>query len=133
MKPLLASQEGSGAVEFAFLAPVLALVIGAVIQLGTLAQTAVVASNAAREGARYAAVSDSSAASKALAYLNGTVGTRTDLTLPSLGSITVSGAAVGSPVTVTVPVTVAIRMPVMSNIFGSSVLLNGVATMQVSQ
>ncbi len=74
MKRLLSSQEGSGAVEFAFVAPVLALVIGAVIQLGTLAQTAVIASNAAREGARYAAVSDSSAASKALAYLNGTAG-----------------------------------------------------------
>lgn len=133
MKRLLSSQEGSGAVEFAFVAPVLALVIGAVIQLGTLAQTAVIASNAAREGARYAAVSDSSAASKALAYLNGTLGTRTDVTLPTLANITVSGATVGSPVTVTVPVTVAVSMPVMSNIFGPNVQLNGVASMEVSQ
>jgi Flp pilus assembly protein TadG len=133
VKRLVGAEDGSGAVEFAFIMPVLALLVGAVIQLGTLAQTAIVASNAAREGARYAAVSDPSAASKALAYLNGTLGTRSDVSMPPLGGITVSGSTVGSPVTVTVPVTVAVQMPVMSKIFGPTIQLTGVAVMEVSQ
>ena len=76
---------------------------------------------------------DSRAASKALAYLNNTLGTRSDVTLPALTDITVTGATVGAPVTVNVPVTVSIVLPVMSNVLGSSVTLNGVAIMQVSQ
>ena len=66
MKRLLRQDEGSAAVEFAILTPVLALVVRGIMQLGAIAQTGIIASNAARGGARYAAVSD---AQHALTYL----------------------------------------------------------------
>lgn len=137
MRKLLRREEGTAAVEFAFLAPVLALIAGGIIQLGSIAQTAVIASNAAREGARYASVSDPQAATMAATYLSDALGSRTDVTP---GAITVTppvptfgSAGVGNAITVSVPVTVTIGMPIMQNIFGASFQIDGSATMRVSQ
>lgn len=126
-------QEASAAVEFAILAPLLLLIAAGMIQAGSIVQTAMVVSNAAREGARYAAVSDPNAAQHALSYLQDELGSRTDVTLPALSSIVVSGSTVGEPVTVTVPVSVSVNLPIMSNLLGTSVPIDGTATMEVSQ
>jgi len=137
LKALWQRDDGTAAAELAFLAPVLVLLVGGIIQVGAIVQAGMIASNAAREGARYAAVSDPNAATDALSYLQSTVGNRADLSLPALSSITVTeqkpANPVGSAVTVSVPLTVKISMPVMSNIFGSTFTITGGATMRVSQ
>ena len=130
---LFRREEASAALEFAILAPLLLLIAAGMIQVGSIVQTAMVVSNAAREGARYAAVSDPNAAQHALSYLQDELGSRTDVTLPALSSIVVSGSTVGEPVTVTVPVSVSVDLPIMSNLLGTSVPVNGTATMEVSQ
>jgi len=129
--------DGTAAAELAFLAPILVLLVGGIIQVGAIVQAGLIASNAAREGARYAAVSDPNAATDALSYLQNTVGNRADISLPALSGITVTEQKptnpVGSAVTVSVPLTVKISMPVMRNIFGSTYTIIGGATMRVSQ
>ena len=128
------SDDGSAAVEFAFVAPMLALLLGGIIELGNLAQTAIVASNAAREGARYAAVRDDFAATAAVNYLTSALAGRTDVTLPSAGQVSISGGAqVGDAVQVSLPVTVTFNVPVMQKVLGGSLTLNGSASMRVSQ
>lgn len=135
MKGLLRREDGAAALEFAIVAPVLVLLVAGLIQVGIIAQTALVANNAAREGARYAAVSDDNAlaAARAADYVDGVLGGRGDLTLPSAQQISIDGVGIGQPVTVTVPVSVKVTTPLMSKLLGSSVHLNGSATMLRSQ
>jgi len=131
---ILRSEKGSAAIELAFVTPMLALLIGGIVQLGGLAQTAIVTSNAAREAARYAAVRDDYAATAAVTYLTSALAGRTDVTLPSVGQVSITGgAAVGDQVKVTVPVTVSFKMPLITEVIGTSLTLNGGATMRVSQ
>jgi len=133
----LRDEHGSAAAEFALLAPVLAIILGGIIEVGSIVQTALIARSAAREGARYAAVyspvTGSVAASKALAYLTNAVGSRTDVTLPALSDITVSSTVTGTAATVTVPVTVKVSMPVMQDLLGAPFQRTGAATMEVTQ
>ena len=128
-------EDGAAAVELVVLTPMLALLLSAVIELGSVVQTAQVVRNAAREGSRYAAVSDGGAATHALAYLSTALAGRSDVTLPTLAQVTVSPAspAVGAAVTVSLPVTVRIGLPMTKSLFGPSVTLQGTATMRVSQ
>ena len=67
---ILRSEKGSAAIELAFVTPMLALLIGGIVQLGGLAQTAIVTSNAAREAARYAALTTLAAVKYALGDLD---------------------------------------------------------------
>jgi Flp pilus assembly protein TadG len=130
----LRSEKGAAALEFAFVAPMLALLLGGIIEVGNLVQTAIVASNAAREGARYAAVRDTYAATAAVNYLTSALAGRTDVTLPSIGQVSITGGAqVGDQVTVSLPVTVTFNMPVIQKVLGGSITLNGGAAMRVSQ
>ncbi len=133
MKRFFRDENGAAAAELAILGPVFAVLIAGVIEVGGIVQDVQVVRNAAREGARYAAVSDSDPAGKALNYLTSTFGSRTDITLPAKSSITVSGTGLGNPVTVTVPLTVKIDAPVIQNLFGSSLGLNSSATMRITQ
>ncbi|HEX6510903.1 MAG TPA: TadE/TadG family type IV pilus assembly protein [Chloroflexota bacterium] len=134
-------EDGSATAEVALLAPVLALILGGVIEVGGLVQTGMIARNAAREGARYAALLDPcTGQAKALAYLQSAVGTRTDVVLPSTSSILVSDNGTlltctstitpGDPVTVFVPVSVRIGMPVIQSILGPTWSVNAAATMR---
>lgn len=132
-------QRGGAAIEFALLAPILALLMVGVLEVGRLADAAMIARNAAREAARYAAVGDqpSSGVSyqqRALTYLNGAFAGQTGVTLPTSGQIvvTTSGSLPDVQVQVRVPVTVAIPIPVMSKITGATVQLWGDATMRVA-
>ncbi len=142
------------ALEFGLLAPVLALILAGLVQVGFIAQTAAIARNAAREGASCAAASASCAISSATCTLSPTIPTcpqtaalnylttalagRTsaggDVTLPALGSITVVAATnvPGSPAgyTVTVPVTISINFPLMQAVLGATMQLQGQATME---
>lgn len=123
--------HGSATVEFAFIAPVLALFLGGIIEVGSFVQTAMLASNAAREGARYAALGDCAhAVSAPTAYMASALGGRN----VSVGSVSLTPSscppAIGSSVKVSLPVTVTINMPVIKSIFGSSVTVTGSSTMQ---
>lgn len=123
--------DGSAAAELALVGPLFALILAGVIEGAGMVQTVAVVRNAAREGARYAAISDADPAAKALAYLSGTLGGRPDVTLPSEAGITVSGGGAGNAVTVTVPVTLKVSAPVIQNILGASVPISASATMRV--
>ena len=129
------AQEGSAAAELALLGPLFALLVAGLIEGAGLVQTVQVVRNAAREGARYASIYDSDPAGRALTYLQDTLGSRTDVTLPAKSGITVSPApgsgAAGSSVTVTVPVTLTISAPVIQDILGTSVPISASATMRI--
>ena len=135
---LLRSDSGAAAVEFAFLAPLLALLVGGIIEGGNVVQTAMVVSNAAREGARYAAVQSTSPdpATAVDSYLTATLSGRGNVSWTK-SSITVtfnpSAGGLGSAATVTVPVTVALNMPVVQKMFGNqgSFPITGSSTMEV--
>ena len=133
MIKLLRREDGGAAVELALLAPLFALLVAGLIEGAGLVQTVQVVRNAAREGARYAAVEDVDPAGRALTYLSSTLAGRADVTLPAKSSITVSGTGVGNPVTVTVPVTLSVSAPIVQNILGSSVPISASATMRISQ
>ena len=126
-------EDGSAAAELAIMGPLFALLVAGMIEGAGLVQTVQVVRNAAREGARYAAVSDADPAGKSLAYLSSTLAGRKDVTLPALSAITVSGSGVGNPVTVTVPVTLTLSAPVVQNIFGASLPITASATMEITQ
>lgn len=133
MRRLVREDSGTAAVEFAIIFPVLALILGGAIEVGSLVQTVAIVRNAAREGARYASVGDPNATANAVAYLSASLAGRNDVTL---GSATATlnpsgGAAPGSPVTVTVSVPLTIQMPVISNILGTTMTLTSDATMEV--
>jgi Flp pilus assembly protein TadG len=135
---LLPSCEGSAAVEFAFIAPILALLVGGLIEVGNYVQVAMLVSNAAREGARYASVQSSrpDPATAANNYLSSTLGGRGNVSWQK-SSITVtyspSAGGVGSAATVTVPVTVTLEMPIIQKVFGNqgTLALSGSSTMEV--
>ncbi len=138
LRGFLRRDDGAAAMEFAIVGPLLVLLAAGVIQLGSIAQVALVASNAAREGARYAAVAQGSASvaqNAALDYASTMLSTRSDVTLPAASGIqvAVTGSVPGGSVSVTVPVSVSVTTPVMSTLLGSRVSLNGHATMRVSQ
>ena len=67
----LRSDRGSAAVEFALLLPVIVLLVMTVVQVGMIVQTQLMLTNAAREGARAAAVAveSSEAVAAALSVL----------------------------------------------------------------
>lgn len=129
-------ERGSVAAEFAILTPILALILTGLIQVGTLVQTGVIVHNAAREGARYAAVESTNPlpVDAAVAYLATALVGRTDVTISSANVSVSGGGAVGSPVTVNVQLPVAIGIPLMQSVLdGSTVILSGAATMEVTQ
>jgi Flp pilus assembly protein TadG len=128
----LRARDGGAAVEFAFVAPFLAIILGGIIEVGNLIQTSILAGNAAREGARYAALGDCYDAQNApVAYMNSALAGRGNV---SVGTVTLNPSScppsIGSAVTVSVPVTVTLDMPVVQKILGGSFTLTGKATMQ---
>lgn len=127
------AEDGSAAAELAIVGPLLLLIVAGVIEFAGVVQTAQVVHNAAREGARYAAISDADPKGKVVSYLSTTLANRSDVTLPSTAAITVSGSGLGNSVTVTVPTTIRISAPIIQNILGASMPLNASATMRITQ
>jgi Flp pilus assembly protein TadG len=134
----LRSNDGSAAVEFAFILPIFAVLIGGLIEVGNLTQVAMLVSNAAREGARYASVQSTTTdpATAVDNYLSSTLGGRGNVSWTK-SSINVTynptTGGVGSAATVTVPVTVTLNMPIVQKMLGNagSVSLSGSSTMEV--
>ncbi len=139
MNSLGRSERGGAAVEFALLTPVLCLLLVGVLEVGRIADAAMIARNAAREAARYAAVEDQNSSGisyqqRAIDYLGQAFPNTTGVTLPGAGDIQViSGSVLSAPsVEVRVPVTVNVTIPLLSTITGSAVQVWGDATMRVS-
>src|SRR5438132_605424 len=124
LKALCRREDGTAAVELALLAPVLAVVTGGLIQLATLAQTSVIAGNAAREGARYGVAGvrsgDANLGTEIQTYAKGRLNAVLDTTKLTVAPTVVAPSG-GTPGSVTVvetyPMTYA--TPVMQRLMGS--------------
>ena len=112
------NERGNAAIELAFLAPVLVLLLAGILEFGRVMEVWIVTTNAAREGARVAAQGRPLVEVQALAeaYLEASLAGRTDV---HVGTITVTNAAgaPGQPVTVGVTANVAILTPLIADFF----------------
>lgn len=146
MKGLLKQAYGGVAIEFALIAPVLVLIFAGLADLSTIVNTAMAAKNAAREGARAAAVSDPNWQQDAINYLSGSPNPLSgNAVTPLVSSVTIACGGPpwpscsfpqnpGTPINVSVPVTVKITMPVIQKLLGATTLtVTGTASMEVSQ
>ena len=128
--------------EFALLAPVLILMLLGMVDFGRIFDAWLITTNAAREGARYAAIystkdylSDSEVTQlskqKAYEYLSNSLGARSDVTY-SLSDISVTMPAVRSAQPVTVDIAVDVQVWALLNVFMSDkATVNGSATMRI--
>ena len=126
LQQLIKNNRGQAMVEFAFVLPVLLLILCGIIEYGRIFHETLVVTAAAREGARAAAVGNDGkamAASYAATINRGQL----DVTV----KVTPNPQPVGSSVTVTVTNTVPILTPVMAVIYPSDPVVQGVATMRV--
>lgn len=118
-------ERGSAVVEFALVLPLLLLVTLALVQVGVLARDRLVVEQAARAGAREAAVEGDPGAIR-----DAVVAAATDLD-PSAIEVSVDdGGARGNPVTVSVVYAVPIRLPLAGWLFPSAVDIHATATMR---
>ena len=121
-----APDDGQSTVEFALLLPVLVLALAVVVQLGVVAYEQILVVNAAREGAREAAVNaDRGDVERAVRAAGPLAADRLSITMGERG-------APGSRVTVGVRYRMAVRVPLLHRIFGDGVLQSS-ATMRVER
>lgn len=134
--------KGEAIVEFALLAPVLFLILFALVDFGRVFDAWLVSTNAAREGARYAAIYASEdylteaqvqqlSKQKTYDYLTNGLGGRSDVTYAlSDIAVTVPSKVSGQPVTVNV--TVRVEIWAMFSMFVSNPAdVQGQATMRI--
>jgi len=129
-------EGGTSLVEFALLTPILVTLLVGILEFGRVLDAWLVVANAAREGARNAALGLSAAQvrDEAYNYLARGVGTRTDVQLPSPSEIEVIGAGgrPGDPVSVRVPLRVWIYTPLVQSLLPANpVPLYGSVTMRL--
>ena len=119
------SERGSAVIEFALVLPIVLVVLLALVQVAVLARDRLVLTEAARAGARAAAVeaSDDAAAAAARAAAAGLDPDRLVVHVARTGER-------GSAVTVSVSYEVAIVAPLAGWLFPSSVGLGAEATMR---
>lgn len=143
VKRLWGGHRGATLVEFALILPVLLLMVAGLWEFGRIYDAYLVATNAAREGARWAALGEDQAAVQARVgdYLNSGYAGRLSTGELSVGTITmdlltdpangyVVAGAPGAPVRVRVPVTVLFYLPgVLGQ--GNSIGVLGDATMRL--
>jgi Flp pilus assembly protein TadG len=115
-------ERGTAVVEFALVLPLILVMALAVVQVGLLARDRLLVEAAARAGARTAAVDPNDDAARDTA-----VGSAPGLDGASM-SVTVTRAGTrGDPVTVRIVYTDAIRVPLVSWLFGTSVSFDATA------
>lgn len=115
---------GSAAVELALVLPIALLAALALVQVGLLAKDALVVVQAAREGAREAAVTtDDSRVTEAALRGGGLPADRTDVEVERTGSV-------GDPVTVRVAYLSPLIVPFIEWLFPEDVELRASATMR---
>jgi hypothetical protein len=117
-------ERGSAAVELALVLPLALTVALAMVQVGLLAKDALLVAQAAREGAREAAVSTDEGRVRAAALRGGALPEdRTDVVVERTGTA-------GDPVTVLVRYRAATVVPFLSWLFPDEVVLEADATMR---
>jgi Flp pilus assembly protein TadG len=118
-------ERGSAAVEFALVLPLVLLMALALVQVGLLVKDQVVVAEAARAGARQAAVSSDDGEAR-----DAVVAAAVSLDADDLDvSVDREGGA-GSATTVTVVYHAAIDIPVVTWLFPDTVDITGIATMR---
>jgi Flp pilus assembly protein TadG len=117
------SDRGSAAVEFALVLPILFVVLLGLVQVGLLARDELLVQQAARVGARQAAVSPDGTSVRAAAVggAGGLDGDRMTVTVEG-------GASQGEPVAVSVSYEAPIAVPFVEWLFPPSVSLTAGAT-----
>lgn len=135
-------QRGEALVEFALLAPVIILLLLAMVDFGRVFDAWLVTTNAAREGARYASIYSTKdyitdaqvvqmSQQKAYEYLASGLGARTDVTY-SINDIAVTLPPVRWAEPVTVDVSVRVQIWALLDFFLSNqATIRGSATMRV--
>src|SRR5712691_2134910 len=114
---------GTAAVEFALVLPLLLVIALALVQVGLVIRDRLLVEEAARAGARAAAVEDDPDAIAGAAR-----SAAPDLDASALTVDVVRQGARGAPVTVTVSYTAAIKVPLVSWLFGTSVSMHSTTT-----
>jgi hypothetical protein len=116
---------GSAAVELALVLPLVLMMVLAVLQVGLLAKDSLVVVQAAREGAREAAVTsdDERVREAALRGGGGLAGERTEIEVQRTGTM-------GDPITVHVRYRAPLVVPFVEWLFPDEVLLRSAATMR---
>ena len=116
---------GSAAVEFALVLPLVLLMALALVQVGLLVKDQIVVEEAARAGARQAAVTTDDQETR-----DAVVAAAVSLDAEELDVSVDREDGAGSAVTVTVVYHAAIDIPLVSWLFPNSVDISGVATMR---
>ena len=124
------NENGQTLVEFALILPILLLLVMGIIQFGIIFSAQIGITNAAREGARAAAVGYS--VTEVQNTVSNTVGSHISFNLVSTGVVYPAGETIGQDVTVTVIGEVELIVPI-PDVFvpGGSIGLTAVSTMRV--
>lgn len=124
------NENGQTLVEFALILPILLLLVMGIIQFGIIFSAQIGITNAAREGARVAAVGYSD--SEVQNTVSNTVGSHISFNLVSTDVVYPEGKTIGQDVTVTVIGKVELMVPI-PDVFvpGGSIGLTAVSTMRV--
>jgi Flp pilus assembly protein TadG len=116
-------EAGTAAVEFALVLPLLLVIALALVQVGLVIRDRLLVEEAARAGARAAAIEDDPDAIAGAAR-----SAAPDLDASALSVDVVRQGARGAPVTVTVGYAAAIKVPLVSWLFGTSVSMHSTTT-----
>lgn len=122
------NKKGQSLVETALILPIILLLLTAIVDFGLLFNNYLTVSNAAREGARKAAVGGSDA------QINSTVSNVASTLIPDRLTITItptgSGRTQGDPVTVTVQYDYSMVTPIIGAILPGPIQLETSTTMR---
>jgi Flp pilus assembly protein TadG len=116
-------ERGTAAVEFALVLPLVLTITLALLQVGLLVRDRLLVESAARAGARAAAIQDDPGA-----ITTAVTGAASDLDAAAVGVDVARAGARGDPVTVTVTYLSAVRVPLVSWLFGDAVSMDADAT-----
>lgn len=136
MKRLLVlrrNEKGQGLVEFALILPLLLLLVLGIIQFGIIFSSQIAITNAAREGARVAAVGLND---EVVERINNSIGGHVFLPTLNAGNVSIGSASeIGEEVTVTISgVKLKLIVPV-PDVFvpGNEITLSGKASMRLEK
>jgi Flp pilus assembly protein TadG len=127
LKDKLRSERGASAVEFAFIVPMLIVLVLGIAEFGHAFQVQGTLSAAAREGVRAMALQNDPVAARA-AVRNATATLRPAVSDAQI-TITPAACPVGGGTT-NVRLTIAYRMPYLTSFFGAGVNLTGTGVMR---
>lgn len=124
----LRDERGASAVEFAFIVPLLIVLVIGIAEFGHAFQVSGTLSAAAREGVRVMALQNDPAAARAA--VRSAAPTLNPAVTDAQITITPAACPTVSPTTATVRLTVTYSMPFLTQFFGSGVTLDGTGVMR---